>query len=168
MISFDTTFLDYPSTDDIAVVVIMSGCEHHCPGCQNPELQKLHEFWTSQQISDIVEEIIYRCARNETNKVVLTGGDPLHPCNRPLTSAICAILGIDICIYTGYTDSEVKDIPIRGFKYIKCGRFDTKNQQKSEKTDDYIQFVNKTQNLFDSELRQISKDGRFYFNNGAK
>lgn len=170
MISFDTTFLDYPSPDDIAVVVIMSGCEHNCIGCQNPALQQLHNNWKSKQIETFVEEIHNICKRNDTNKIVLSGGDPLHPCNRDLSSAICNILGAthDICIYTGYTDSEVKTMNLRGFKYIKCGTFDCTHLQKSEKTDSYIQFVNSSQNLFDSDFKQVSKDGRFYFNNGVK
>ena len=167
-ISFDTTYLDYPSADGIAVVVIMSGCEHHCLGCQNPQLQKLHEKFKSEQIQSIIEEIQILCLRNETDKIVLSGGDPLHPCNRDLSASICHILGSthNICIYTGYRPTEVKTMNIHGFKYIKCGKFDVENQQESDKTDEYIQFVNKSQNLFNSELKQVSENGRFYFNNG--
>ena len=167
MINFETTFLDYPSPDDIAIVVIMSGCEHHCIGCQNPLLQKLHEDWKNGQISDIIEEVKVLCKRNETNKIVLSGGDPLHPCNRNLTSQICSVLGPthDICIYTGYPYLEVKNMQIKGYKYVKCGKFDKDNMQISEKTDDYIQFVNKTQNLFNEAGEQLSIEGRFYFTN---
>lgn len=167
MINFDTTFLDYPSPDDIAVVVIMSGCSHGCIGCQNPLLQKIHEKINDKLIEDIIEEIKIRCKRNDTNKIVLSGGDCLHECNRNLTASICSILGPthDICIYTGYLYEEVKNMQIKGYKYIKCGKFDKDNMQISEKTDDYIQFVNKTQNLFDEAGNQLSVDGRFYFNN---
>jgi len=167
VINFDTTFLDYPSPDGIAVVVIMSGCSHGCIGCQNPLLQKIHEKINDKLIEDIIEEIKIRCKRNDTNKIVLSGGDCLHECNRNLTASICSILGPthDICIYTGYSHEEVKNMQIRGYKYVKCGKFDKDNMQISEKTDDYIQFVNKTQNLFDEAGNQLSVDGRFYFNN---
>ena len=167
MINFDTTFLDYPSPDDIAVVVIMSGCSHGCIGCQNPLLQKIHEKLDEGRVKEIVEEIKRRCERNETNKIVLSGGDCLHECNRNLTASICSILGPthDICIYTGYSYEEVKGMQIKGYKYVKCGKFDKDNTQVSEKTDNYIQFVNKTQNLFDEAGNQLSVDGRFYFNN---
>ncbi len=170
MINFDTTFLDYPSPDDIAVVVIMSGCSHFCPGCQNPELQKLHEEVSKSYSDEVVDEIKTRCARNDTNKIVISGGDCLHPCNRNLTAYICSILGPthDICIYTGYSAEEVKKMQIRGFKYIKCGKFDCNNMQESKKTDEYIQFVNKTQNLYDDRLNQLSVDGRFWFKSNLK
>ena len=36
--------------------------------------------------------------------------------------------------------------------------------RESKKTDDYIQFVNTTQNLYDSNYNQLSIDGRYYFN----
>ena len=114
MISFETTFLDYPSPDDMAVIVFLSGCSHYCLGCQNPELQKLHEEWTYEEEQNIILEIQNRCLRNETNKIVLSGGDPLNPCNRNLTIHICELLGknteykYDICIYTGYNVEEVK------------------------------------------------------------
>lgn len=170
MISFETTFLDYPSPDDIAVVCIMSGCEHDCLGCQNPKLQELHEEWTYSQEQNIILELQNLCFRNETNKIVLSGGDPLNPCNRELTRHICELLGknteykYDICIYTGYDVEEVKEMELSGFTFIKCGKFDAHTMRKSEKTDDYIQFVNDTQNLYDSNYRQLSNFGRYYFN----
>lgn len=169
MISFETTFLDYPSSDDMAVIVFLSGCSHHCLGCQNPELQKLHEEWTYEEEQNIILEIQNRCLRNETNKIVLSGGDPLNPCNRNLTIHICELLGknteykYDICIYTGYSVEEVKEMGISGFEYIKCGKFNPYSMRESEKTDDYIQFVNETQNLFDKDFNQLSINGRYYF-----
>lgn len=167
MIRLDTTYLDYPSADGIAVVMIMSGCGHNCPGCQNPELQLSYKpIDNIDFISQCCQMLIDYCERNNTNKVVLSGGDCLYLNNRLLTSIICENLGhkLDICIYTGYSIDEVKKMNIRGFKYIKCGKFDCNNIQKSEKTDEYIQFVNKTQNLYDGNYNQLSIDGRFYFN----
>ena len=35
--------------------------------------------------------------------------------------------------------------------------------RKSEKTDEYIQFVNDTQNLFNDNYEQLSNLGRYYF-----
>ena len=145
----------------------MSGCPHHCPGCQNPLLQQGHELFDMDLQAKIVDHIKEQCTRNETNKIVLSGGDCLDPCNRDLTVYICSELGSthDICIYTGYSYEEVKEMQIKGYKYVKCGKFDKDNTQVSEKTDNYIQFVNKTQNLFDEADNQLSVDGRFYFNN---
>lgn len=165
MISFETTFLDYPSPDDLAVIVFLSGCSHNCKGCQNLALQKIHKLWTESEIKNIIAEIQNLCFRNETNKIVLSGGDPLNPCNQELTIRICEELGKDndICIYTGYSIEEVEEMQVKGFKYVKCGKFDCDHLQKAEKTDDYIQFVNKTQNLYDSNYNQLSYEGRFNF-----
>ena len=165
MVGFETTFLDYPSPDDMAVIVFLSGCTHNCPGCQNIALQKVGTH-TEEEIGQIIAHIIELCERNDTNKVVLSGGDPLSPSNINVTKQVCYYLGetFDICIYTGYSVDEVKEMDIIGFKYIKCGKFDNKHLQKSEKTDDYIQFVNKTQNLYDSNYQQLSYEGRFNFN----
>lgn len=165
MVGFETTFLDYPSPDDMAVIVFLSGCTHNCPGCQNITLQKAGTH-TEEEIGQIIAHIVELCERNGTNKVVLSGGDPLSPSNINVTKQVCYYLGetFDICIYTGYSVDEVKEMDITGFKYIKCGKFDNKHLQKSEKTDDYIQFVNKTQNLYDSNYRQLSYEGRFNFN----
>lgn len=165
MVGFETTFLDYPSPDDMAVIVFLSGCTHNCPGCQNITLQKAGTH-TEEEIGQIIAHIAELCERNGTNKVVLSGGDPLSPSNINVTKQVCYYLGetFDICIYTGYSVDEVKEMGITGFKYIKCGKFDNKHLQKSEKTDDYIQFVNKTQNLYDSNYQQLSYEGRFNFN----
>lgn len=165
MVSFETTFLDYPSPDDMAVIVFLSGCVHNCPGCQNPALQKT-EPHTEEEIGQIIGHIAELCERNDTNKVVLSGGDPLSPSNIEVTKQICYYLGetLDICIYTGYSIEKVKEMGITGFKYVKCGKFDRNHMQKSEKTDDYIQFINKTQNLYDSDYQQLSYEGRFNFN----
>lgn len=167
MIYFETTYLDYPSPDGIAAVLIMPGCSHHCVGCQNPELQSLiyGPIDNIELMSEYCNKLLSLCKRNETNKVVLSGGDCLHINNRLFTRNICENFGnkLDICIYTGYSIDEVKQMNIRGFKYIKCGKFDINNMQEALKTDDYIQFVNKTQNLYDSNYNQLSIDGRFYF-----
>ncbi len=169
MISFDTTFLDYPDATDIAVVCIMSGCIHNCLGCQNPQLQKLHEEWTYTEEQNIILKLQSLCLRNETNKIVLSGGDPLSPCNRELTRHICDLLGnnteykYDICIYTGYDIEEVKEMELSGFKFIKCGKFDAHTMRESKKTDDYIQLVNTTQNFYDNNYNQLSQEGRYYF-----
>jgi anaerobic ribonucleoside-triphosphate reductase activating protein len=165
MVSFDTTFLDYPSPDDIAVIVYISGCEHNCPGCQNAALQHVYSDFSEAEIGSLIAQIDEYCERNDTKKVVLSGGDWLAPKNREYLKQICFYLGekLDICIYTGYSIDEVKEMGITGFKYIKCGKFDCENMQKAEKTDEYIQFVNKTQNLYDSEYQQLSYEGRFNF-----
>ena len=168
-LQLEETFLDYPSPDDSAVILFLPGCSHNCLGCQNPKLQELHEEWTYEEEQEILQNLQRLCFRCDTNKIVLSGGDPLSPCNRNLTIHICELLGknpvykYDICIYTGYDIEEVKEMELSGFEFIKCGKFDAHSMRESKKTDDYIQFVNTTQNLFDKDFNQISVDGRYYF-----
>ena len=168
-LQLEETFLDYPSPDDSAVILFLPGCSHNCLGCQNPKLQELHEEWTYEEEQEILQNLQRLCFRCDTNKIVLSGGDPLSPCNRNLTIHICELLGknpvykYDICIYTGYDIEEVKEMGLSGFEFIKCGKFDAHSMRESKKTDDYIQFVNTTQNLFDKDFNQISVDGRYYF-----
>ena len=168
-LQLEETFLDYPSPDDSAVILFLPGCSHNCLGCQNPKLQELHEEWTFSEEQEILQNLQRLCFRCDTNKIVLSGGDPLSPCNRNLTIHICELLGknpvykYDICIYTGYDIEEVKEMELSGFEFIKCGKFDAHSMRESKKTDDYIQFVNTTQNLFDKDFNQISVDGRYYF-----
>ena len=168
-LQLEETFLDYPSPDDSAVILFLPGCSHNCLGCQNPKLQELHEEWTYEEEQEILQNLQRLCFRCDTNKIVLSGGDPLSPCNRNLTIHICELLGknpvykYDICIYTGYDIEEVKEMGLSGFEFIKCGKFDAHSMRESKKTDDYIQFVNTTQNLFDKDFNQISKNGRYYF-----
>lgn len=168
-LQLEETFLDYPSPDDSAVILFLPGCSHNCLGCQNPKLQELHEEWTYEEEQEILQNLQRLCFRCDTNKIVLSGGDPLSPCNRNLTICICELLGknpvykYDICIYTGYDIEEVKKMELSGFEFIKCGKFDAHSMRESKKTDEYIQFVNETQNLFDKNFNQISKNGRYYF-----
>ena len=168
-LQLEETFLDYPSPDDSAVILFLPGCSHNCLGCQNPKLQELHEEWTYEEEQEVLQNLQRLCFRCDTNKIVLSGGDPLSPCNRNLTIHICELLGknpvykYDICIYTGYDIEEVKEMGLSGFEFIKCGKFDAHSMRESKKTDDYIQFVNTTQNLFDKDFNQISVDGRYYF-----
>jgi organic radical activating enzyme len=165
MVFYDTTFSDYPDPINIAVIVFLSGCSHNCKGCQNPALQKIHEKFSEQKNKQIVEKIKKLCKDNNTNKVVLSGGDCLNDCNISTTKKILNELSedFDIIIYTGYSIEEVHKKGITGYKFIKCGKFDCNNIQPVKKTDEYIQFVNKTQNLYDHSEKQISANGRYYF-----
>ena len=164
-VELEETFLDYPSPEGTAVIFFLSGCIHHCPGCQNPELQRPMEYEESaEELSKRITEFAKRCC---TNKVVISGGDPLSPNNIEYTKSILNNLGktFDICIYTGYNYEDVKSFCLDGYKYIKCGKFDTTQKQRSYKTDEKMQFASPNQELyqFGSDI-SLTKDGVFYFN----
>ncbi len=164
MIIYDFNFLDFPSPDNGAVSVFMTGCIHNCPGCQNPDLQKHTD--NNQTNKEILDNIKLFCKRNETNKVVLSGGDSLFPLNLDLTNFLLENLkDFEVCLYTGYDINYVKSVlKPNTFTYVKCGKFIKELYQESEKTDDYIKFASTNQKLYDSNFNLLSTNGIFNFN----
>ena len=132
--NIQTTWLDYPDNLNLAVIFYMSGCIHKCKNCQNLSLQTPTKVYPSS----IVKDLISYCKRNNTNKIVLSGGDCLlNGVNLDLTNSIidqCKDI-LDICIYTGYDINYVKVNVHPGFKFVKCGKYIEDLKVKSEKTD---------------------------------
>jgi anaerobic ribonucleoside-triphosphate reductase activating protein len=155
----DITFSDYPSKDGLAVICYIHGCEHNCKNCHNINLQKIEEDEEIIRLDDIENY----CIRNNTNKIVISGGDPLYNNNKNFTKFICRELGekYNICIYTGYS---IDDVDFNGFKFIKCGKYDIERKQESFKTDDFIQFASSNQKLYNYKKELISNRGRYEFN----
>lgn len=153
--------MEYPDNSSIAVIFYCGGCDRNCQGCHNTDLQKFIKF----DHKKIIQEIKNYCKRVKTNKIVLCGGDPLFHRNLSLTKEILWNLksDYDICIYTGATIKEVKDLRVKGFKYIKCGVFDLTKFVGAAKTDEYMQFATTNQELYDENLNLLSKDGKYYF-----
>ena len=153
------TFLEYPDNSSISAIVYFCGCDRNCSGCHNTDLQE----YRSLPIS--LNDIKNYCKRLKTNKIVLCGGDPLYFKNLKRTREILAELGkdYDICIYTGANIEEVKKLNLKGFKFIKCGVFDYANFIGSEKTDKYLKLATSNQELYDSNLKLVSKNGFYYF-----
>lgn len=148
------TFLDFPNAEDIAVIIFTYGCSHACPGCHSLDLQFWHEDDTLMTASDALEAIKERCRRNNTNKVVFSGGDPLYHFGDKGSEQCMEIMhvisdlqeaGYSCCVYTGFYYSQVLDIyhkfdPFNYFThpdYLKCGEFEA-NKKMTEwgKTDD--------------------------------
>lgn len=162
-----TTFIDYPDNESLAVIAFFSGCEHNCKGCQSPELQKHLDF--GKPITHVLSEIFQELYVNKTDKLVLSGGDPLHPYNFETTKHICSWLkkvhDVNICIYTGYDFNYIQNLNFRTFDFIKGGKYEENLKQVSEKTNDYIQFASSNQFLIDTNMNTLSKQGRYYFKN---
>ena len=156
------SFLDYPDNTSLAVIFYMPGCDRKCVGCQNSELKKFEKFENKEKL---VEFLIIYLRRSNTNKLVLQGGDPLFKDNLELTRFILQKMGdkYDICIYTGADIDEVKKLNLRGFKYIKCGKFEQKKFVGSIKTDEYIRFATTNQYLINDKFECISKENIYYF-----
>lgn len=71
---------DMLNGNGIRVVLWVSGCEHHCPECQNPITWDPNvgiEFDDSAK-----QEIFAELEKDYVSGITLSGGDPMHPCNR--------------------------------------------------------------------------------------
>ena len=158
------TFLDYPDNSSGAIIVYMSGCEHNCDDCQSPDLQ---EFTDKENIVEVVSEIVHMQDKWKTNKLVISGGDCLHPKNLKYTKDIIntfkCFYDDEICIYTGYDLDYIKKLNLKRFDYIKGGKYEVTLKQESKKTDEYIQFASTNQFLIDNNYNILSKNGVYTF-----
>ncbi len=107
------TKADMLNGEGLRVVLWVSGCSHHCPGCQNPvtwDASDGLEFDLSAK-----EEIFHELDQDWCSGITLSGGDPLFCGNRSAIRDL--VLEIrdkyptkSIWLYTGYTWSELLKI----------------------------------------------------------
>ena len=167
LIGSDLTFIDYPSADDWAVIFYFAGCNNNCKNCHNKDLQNPNYqggklIKDEEELNNIIKEI---CRKQDTKKIVFSGGDPLYPNNREIIKNFLNKYGslYDVCIYTGYSINDVKEFGIQNFKFIKCGRYDETCKQLSEKTEEHIQLASTNQNFYNDKYEQLSKNGILNF-----
>lgn len=105
--------------DGLRVVLWVSGCNHHCKGCQNPQTHdpKSGFEFTEKELVDIFNSLKY----DYISGLTLSGGDPLFPANRAEITSLCRSVKIyfprkTIWCYTGYMYEDVKDLEV--MKYI--------------------------------------------------
>lgn len=86
------------------------GCEHHCPGCSNPELWDQNEKYSTDL--DTVMRLVHLISeRNQVDGITLTGGDPFfQPEALRLLLKELLIISKDVLVYTGYEYEEIKDV----------------------------------------------------------
>ncbi len=103
--------------------------------------------------------------RQHTKQVVFSGGDPLFQNNRDIVRSFLNKYGniFDVCIYTGYTMPQVKQMELSNFKYLKCGIYNKDLHVAPMKTDSYIQLASSNQEFYNSNFSLLSHNGRMYF-----
>ena len=175
---FKHTFQDYPDPKESSVTVFFTRCEHRCPGCHNWQLVDVDEShiinrsryqMTHDAMIMFHRELVVFGNRCRTNKIVLQGGDPLHPHNRHFVSALlrhnaeeCSNI-LEFCIFTGYTIHEVKEFGLTGFTFLKCGRYDEKQYQTPNKNSVEFTLTSKNQELYDWMYAPLSNNGVYKF-----
>jgi anaerobic ribonucleoside-triphosphate reductase activating protein len=164
---FTESFLDYPDNESNCISIYILGCEHNCKDCSNPNFQNIN--YESKDVLKIDVNNFFQLLKNftekrYTKKITLLGGDPLFSTNLIFTKELLIKnIFYDICIYTGYEIDYLKKHNIKGFSYVKCGRYDISLQQKSFKNDNMIQFASKNQKLYDKDFNLLSYDGIYKF-----
>lgn len=103
----------------VRVVLWVSGCSHHCTGCQNPDTWD-DDYGSRFEASDL-SDIITLLREDWISGLTLSGGDPLKPSNVDMCTivAACAKSNVpnkDIWCWTGYTWDEI--IAREDCKYI--------------------------------------------------
>lgn len=160
----EETWLDYPSPDGNAVIIYMTGCEHHCPNCHSPLLQEVRPY--DEDKETMLARIKNYAKRSDTNKLVFLGGDPLYKVNNlDLTTFLVNNLKdeFDICIFTGYDIEYIMQLNLKGVKYWKCGTYDQTKARQSKKTDTEYVLASPNQDFYDSEYNKLSENGILKF-----
>lgn len=109
---------DMLNGDGLRVVLFVSGCKWHCPGCHNPETHDPNSGLPFTQAD--IDEILDKLEPDYISGLTISGGDPFYKDNR------WAILNLieqvkesypskTIWIYTGYKWEDLiygEDIPV--------------------------------------------------------
>lgn len=105
---------DMLNGDGLRTVLWVSGCDHHCRGCQNPQT------WCENSgiaFDDRAKaELFEALSRDYMTGVTFSGGDPLMPCNRETIAELIheirkTLPNKTIWLYTGSLFEEIRDLP---------------------------------------------------------
>ena len=104
------TTADMLNGTGLRVVLWLSGCDHHCENCQNPQTHDINsgiEFDLSAK-----EELFRELEKNYIKGVTFSGGDPLHKNNIYGVLSLCKTIKKDyqqkdIWLYSGFTWEEL-------------------------------------------------------------
>lgn len=129
------TNMDMVNGEGLRVVLWLSGCKHHCPGCHNPQT------WSTNSgilFDDVAEkELMGKLSVEEISGITFSGGDPLHPDNRQEVHRIIKKIKKEfpkktIWMYTGYTWEEIRLEPlVSEVDVLIDGRFESKLAKES-------------------------------------
>lgn len=102
--------VDMLNGDGLRVTLFVSGCEHNCPGCQNPQTHDINSGIEFDE--DAMNELREELSKDYISGVTFSGGDPMHPENRDVVAEIIkgiSDLGKTVWIYTGYNWDDIKN-----------------------------------------------------------
>lgn len=164
IVSAKSTFLDWPSPDDMALIVYIAGCKHNCKNCQSPDLQNAIQY-PGVPVEDAIEILYELAKKHRTEKIVFSGGDPLYH-SIQLQKIIDGLKEkhkfFRFCIYTGFEYEEAINL-ISGFDFIKTGKYDCEQHQVSMKDDFKMILASKNQKFYNAKGKLLTKNGILKF-----
>lgn len=95
----------------LRVTLFVSGCDHHCKNCQNPETWDIKSGILFDTAA--VDEIFDQLDKDYISGITFSGGDPLNENNRLIVCDLIKCIRSkykdtkSIWIYTGYTWEEI-------------------------------------------------------------
>jgi hypothetical protein len=168
---FSSSFLDYPDASSHAVVAYMTGCDFNCKNCHNYRFRE-RVFYDDDVktycVSDFIKESKKRLFANRTNKLVLSGGDPLSSHNRDFTKSLLSNKPFcsenNICIYTGNDIESVKLMELPNtFSHLKCGIYREEIGRKPRKVSEKFVLSSPNQGIYDNKYQMLSENGILLF-----
>lgn len=119
----DIKHCDLLNGDGIRVSLWVSGCNHNCNQCQNPQTWNINSGIPFDK--DAEKELFEALEKNYISGITFTGGDPLHEnnleCVLNLVNKIRLLLpDKTIWVYTGYTWEQCLKHPVRKEIVYKC------------------------------------------------
>lgn len=124
----DITKDDMRNGDGLRVVLWLSGCRHHCPGCQNPVTWDAEDglLFDDEARREIEEQL----EKPYISGITFSGGDPLFPANVEEITGYCRKLKEcfpykTIWLYTGEVWEDIRNWDImRYIDILVDGRFE--------------------------------------------
>ena len=130
---------DMLNGDGLRSVLWVSGCNHCCDGCQNPETWDCASGIEFDQAAE--DELFESLAPEHISGITFSGGDPLHPFNRPEVLRLAQKIKETmpektVWMYTGYLWEEIKDsIDLKNIDVLIDGEF------KQELNDNQLKWI---------------------------
>ena len=106
----DITHDDMKNGDGLRVVLWVAGCDHHCPGCQNPITWDPDD---GEKFNiDAFDEIDNELKKDYISGLTISGGDPFYQRNLLDVLALVRIVkeqhpDKSIWVYTGFTWEQI-------------------------------------------------------------
>lgn len=105
---------DMLNGDGLRTVLWVSGCDHRCHGCQNP--QTWDEKGGLPFDENAKNELFEALSRDYMSGITFSGGDPLMPCNRAVVGELIREIreklpSKTIWLYTGSLFEEIRHLP---------------------------------------------------------